>query len=274
MKKIIIFLSLIVALSSFNVAYAKREPMPAGTVTRYYSAYKDWELEVINSRTLLASSPAKAIYKHKGVVVWEKALLATPGIVSITYDGRYIVMIYWDNFDEDWYRSMAIFSQDGGMLKEFNLAKKFPVSIRKTVLSKDGHYFVIAKSGSDSALITLIDLWKQEFLWEKKYGLREIDNLQLCDDGAYLLLSTYDLFCHEEKWRGMEKITVCDKPRRLEAVYIKSSGGKVLWAQIFDQGYAWNQKFIQLSSSGLKFSVFNLKKNKWLDFVNENGKVV
>ncbi len=246
--------------------FADRQSPKAGDIISFFSLNRVFQADVI-LQPIIIDSPSEVIYKKEGVILWKKKLPSTPGFVNISDDGKYIVMANWGWYDEGGFKDLTFYDGNGNLLREIKFAHPGRW-IGKTKMSSNGQKYSVANNGKEHAEITLYDVTNQRELWSKNVGLESLGDIAISRDGAHILVSTYNLNC-KKSWFF---ITVCDSPKDAEFTYLDISGN-LIWSQRLENGYGWNQDFIDLSEDGVSFKVYDLKNKRWVSFAYQGGVV-
>lgn len=255
-KKYIFFL-IILTLFYQPFAIAKRKSPELGTTNEYFSQNKMFSLQV----KILGHpdrSPSECTFKKSNVILWEKKLITTPGLVDISNTGEYFVFINWGWYDEGGFKSISFYNQSGDLLKIifFGSGNKNDMRwLRKTNISKDGNYYIIADRYKSKSQISLYSVLEQNLVWDRMVGFDQIDNILISDNGEFILVSTFDFINHN-----------------LEILYLNNNGD-ILWNITIDKGYSSKKKIIWLNEDGLNFKIYNQNLNKWFYFQNQENKI-
>jgi hypothetical protein len=254
-KKIILIL--ITILIPQHIIYAKADTPKPGIIKSFSSPNKIYSIE-IKILGYPDNSPSECTFKEKDKVIWTKELSTTPGLIEIANDGKYFILANWGWYDEGGYKSISFYNGTGELLKtiEFGAGKGRMRWISKTCISGDGNYYIAANKFENTSQITLYHVPTQTVVWDKNAGLEQIDNILISQNGNFILISTFDYQQHNIHFSYMDRT------------------GNLLWKTAIDKGHSGNKDFIWLSEDGLSFKIYDLNKNKWLDFENVKGEII
>ncbi|MEI6438000.1 MAG: hypothetical protein WCO69_04540 [Candidatus Omnitrophota bacterium] len=262
-------------------AMADRELPKPGEVTKYYSGNKKYEVGVIE-RTI-TDGPAKMIFSADGKQLWEKNLTSTPGAVHVSNDGQYIVLANWGWADEGGYKSLSFYKGTGDLIKEVGLCSISMLNgklgtqmkwLRNPTLSADGQRYAFGENQKqgEKPKITMYSVPQAQLLWEKNIGAGDYFRLWMSKDGSFLLLSSYSLKCQHTKNDMVGEYDEC-KPKDAMFTYFDGNG-TVIWEKSIVDGFQGQDELAELNEDGLQFKIYDATAKKWVEYVNQGGKVL
>lgn len=255
MIKKIILLLIIIFILPYSI-YPKTFPPNPGTVKEFSSSNKTCSIK-IKILGYPDNSPSECTFIKEGKELWTKKLPTTPGFVNISDDGKYFVFANWGWYDEGGYKSISFYNGEGNLLKtiEFGSGKEGMRWLKKTYISRDGNYYVVANGFKNNSQVTLYFVPEQTVSWEKNIGLEQIDNILMSQTGDYILMSTFDY-----------------QENNILFSYLNKAGN-IIWEKKINNGHSWDKDFIWLNEDGMTFKVFDLNQNIWQHYNNKKGKI-
>lgn len=247
----------IVLLISQPILYAKAVVPKPGTIITFSSANKIYSIDV-KIIGYPENSPSECTFKKSQEILWKKEFSSTPAFVDISNNGKYFVFANWGRYDERGLKSISFYNSAGELLKTIGLSSDIPGwgHIQKTCFSGDGNYYVAGDYSNKAYHIILYHTQTQAVVWNKKIGLKRVDNILISNSGEFILVSTFDY-----------------ENRNMLFSYLSRSG-KILWEKEIEQGYVEQKIFIGLKNDGREFRIYDRTKNRWRVFENNKSKII
>lgn len=252
-RDLAVSVALYVACSLAGSASAEMMPAAPGTAIWYPSQ---------NGRfTVKAVEPSGFSLREGDKVLWNEPFLDVSK-VAVSDDGGTVAVTLWGWKDERGSEAIAFYNGKGTLIRKDFFGGPFVSPdkgvmkwVKRLVLSPDGAFCALGENGKEKSRVTLYDARKGAFLWERRFGLEEIEGVTFQPSGRNILFAT----------RGRDsRDMVC---------LLADTKGEVLWEKKVERNFTYDVKELcRFSADERQVEVYVDAEKKYLAFPVPDGK--
>lgn len=202
-----------------------------------------------------AAGPGGVSLREGDKILWSEPFLDVSK-AAVSDDGGTVAVTLWGWKDEGGSEAIAFYDGKGALIGKESFGGPLGSTdkgamkwVKRLVLSPDGVFCALGENGKEKSRVTLYNARKGVFLWERLFGLEEIESMAIHPSGRIILIAT----------RGRDT---------QDMLYLLSDAkGEIVWNKKVRRNFTYDVKDLcRFSADGKQLEVYVDAEKRHLAF--------